>query len=339
MGEAKERSELERRAADGDADAQYSLGLAMLEGAGAMADGPRAIALIESASDGGHSEATATCALFEAMGAGRPQSWPLALDLLAKAAELGSQGAQGQLLALAGGEPPAAGAAADWGAVRDRIALDRLLQAPAREILSDSPRIISFASIASPAECDWVRNKARDRLQRATVFHTATGGQTVNPVRDNSGTEFQLPQMDVVLEVLRARMSAATRLPVPIFEPTQVLHYAVGEQFRPHHDFLDPEAPGFAEQLRLYGQRIATMLIYLNDGYGGGETVFPRLGISYRGGVGDGLFWTNVDREGRADPLTMHAGTPPTSGEKWVVSQWIRDRAPMSPYAGGASGG
>lgn len=336
---ANERKDLERRAGDGDPDAQFALGLALLEGAGAMADGPRAIALIESAVRSGHSEAMATCALFEAMGAGRPQSWPLALDLLAQAAERGSASAQGQLLALAGGDSPAAGAAGDWGAVRDRIALDRLLGAPARQILSDSPRIISFTAIASPAECDWVMAKASDRLQRAKVFHTATGGQATNPVRDNSGTEFQLPQMDVVLEVLRARISAATRLPVPIFEPTQVLHYAVGEQFRPHHDFLDPDAPGFAEQLRLYGQRIATVLIYLNDGYEGGETVFPKLGISYRGGAGDGLFWTNVDREGRADPLTMHAGTPPTSGEKWVVSQWIRDRAPLSPYAGGASGG
>jgi len=125
-------------------------------------------------------------------------------------------------------------------------------------------------------------------------------------------------------------MSAATRLPVPFFEPTQVLHYAVGEQFKPHHDFLDPNAPGFAEQLRLYGQRVATMLIYLNDDYSGGETVFPKLGLSFRGKAGDALFWTNVDRAGSADPLTMHAGQPPTAGEKWVVSQWIRDRAPAA---------
>lgn len=331
MAEALEGADLERRAEGGDPDAQYLVGLRLLEGAGAMADGPRAIALIQSACDNGHAEAAATCALFEAMGAGRPQSWPRALDLLVQSAERGSASAQGQLAALAGDSDR------NWSALRGRIAIERLLQAPARQILSDSPRIISYPGIASAAECEWVRSKASDRLQRAKVFHTASGDQTTDPVRDNSGTEFQLPQMDVVLEVLRARISAATRLPVPIFEPIQVLHYAVGEQFRPHHDFLDPQSPGFAEQLRLYGQRIATVLIYLNDGYEGGETVFPRLGISYRGGTGDGLFWTNVDRKGHADPMTMHAGTPPTSGEKWVISQWIRDRAPLSPYAAGAT--
>jgi len=155
-------------------------------------------------------------------------------------------------------------------------------------------------------------------------------------VRDNSAVEFLLPQLDLVFEVLRARISAATRLPVPLFEPTQVLHYAVGEQFKPHHDFLDPEAPGFAEQLRLYGQRVATMLVYLNDDYSGGETVFPKLRISFRGSAGDALFWTNVDRAGNADPLTTHAGTPPTAGEKWIVSQWIRDRQPASVESSGA---
>jgi len=108
---------------------------------------------------------------------------------------------------------------------------------------------------------------------------------------------------------------------------------------RPHHDYLDPNASGFAEQLRRFGQRIATVLVYLNDNYTGGQTVFPKIGLRYRGKTGDALFFTNVDRTGRADPLTMHAGTPPTSGEKWVISQWVRDRAPTSPLAAGASGG
>jgi predicted 2-oxoglutarate/Fe(II)-dependent dioxygenase YbiX len=140
--------------------------------------------------------------------------------------------------------------------------------------------------------------------------------------------------MDVVLEVLRARIAVATHLPVPIFEPLQVLHYAVGQQFYPHNDFLDPDVSEFAELLRQFGQRIATVLIYLNDDYEGGETVFPKLGIRFRGRRGDALFFTNVDRAGRPDRLTTHAGTPPSSGEKWIISQWIRDQAPISPFAG-----
>jgi hypothetical protein len=138
--------------------------------------------------------------------------------------------------------------------------------------------------------------------------------------------------MDIVLEVIRTRIAAATRVPVPVFEPTQILHYDVGEEFRLHHDFLDPANPAHHEQLRSAGQRIATFLIYLNEEFEGGETEFPRAGVRYRGRTGDAIFWANLDMEGRPDPLTVHAGLPPTSGEKWILSQWIRDRA--APPAG-----
>jgi hypothetical protein len=131
--------------------------------------------------------------------------------------------------------------------------------------------------------------------------------------------------MDIVLEVIRHRISAATRIPVPVFEPSQILHYNVGQEFKPHFDFLDPGNANYRDQLN-QGQRIATFLIYLNDEFEGGETQFPDIGLQFRAKAGDAIFWANVDTEGRPDALTRHAGLAPTSGEKWVFSQWIRDR-------------
>jgi hypothetical protein len=179
---------------------------------------------------------------------------------------------------------------------------------------------------ASPAECRWMISRAREHLKPTLVFDPA-GKHIIDPGRSNTGTEFQVPDMDLMLEVIRARISAATRVPLPAFELTQVLHYSVGEEFRPHHDFLDPANPSHLQQLRSRGQRIATFLIYLSDEFAGGETEFPKAGIRYRGGIGDAIFWANVGMDGHPDPLSTHAGLPPTSGEKWILSQWIRDRA------------
>jgi hypothetical protein len=117
---------------------------------------------------------------------------------------------------------------------------------------------------------------------------------------------------------------------VPVFEPVQVMHYSVGEEFRPHFDFLTEDNEGWAAQMRRFGQRIATFLVFLNEDFEGGETEFPRAGISHRGGKGDALFWANVDPSGGPDRLTFHAGKPPTKGEKWILSQWIRDRSPAA---------
>jgi len=105
-----------------------------------------------------------------------------------------------------------------------------------------------------------------------------------------------------------------------------VLHYAPGEEFKPHFDFLDLAQPGHAAAAASGGQRVVTFLTYLNQGYEGGETVFPALGWAYKGRTGDALFFYNATPDGAPDRRTLHAGSPPVRGEKFVLSQWIRLR-------------
>jgi prolyl 4-hydroxylase len=284
------------------------------------------IALIDSAASRGDPDALERKALLEAVGCARPQNWSDALDFLQAAAELGSTSAQGQLLVLARASsetPP------NWAAMRSKISVENLTRVPEKRPLCESPRLRVMEGFASNAECEWLAERARSRLRPARVFNLH-GSQTIEAARTNSAIEFQLSDMDLVVEAVRARISAATRLPLPLFEPSQVLHYRPGQEFKPHHDYFDPQSQAHAEELKC-GQRIATFLIYLNDDYIGGETAFPRAGIRFRGRAGDALFLANVERTGRPDPASLHSGTPPTSGDKWIFLQWIRDRAPPAP--------
>jgi len=105
-----------------------------------------------------------------------------------------------------------------------------------------------------------------------------------------------------------------------------VLHYDAGEEITDHYDFIDPNLPSYAQELAEKGDRVVTFLVYLNDTYQGGETAFPRLGLSHKGSGGEGLFFVNTEN-GRADTRTLHAGRTPIDGEKWIVSQFVRDRA------------
>lgn len=292
----------------------------------------RAAALFEAASADGNAEASERCALFEAFGMARPQNWDRALDLLQLAAEQGSRSAGEQLLLLNDNQadPNVASNPGDdyWRQVRGRITLEARLRPGEKASLSDTPRIRTIPGFATPAECRWIVAGARERLAPAPVFDKNTGAQTQDKSRDNSFMALRIGEMNVFTEVIRNRISTATRLPVPLFEPAQVLHYAVGQRFKPHHDFLDPANPAYGDSLGQFGQRIATFLIYLNDAYEGGETSFPRIGLNYKAREGDALFFANVTPEGEPDPQTLHAGLPPSSGEKWVFSQWIRDRFP-----------
>jgi hypothetical protein len=323
----------ERNGPAGEAGAAFARAARLLAQSDSPASFAEATALIERAADEGHAEAMCMLATLEAIGAGRPRDWARALDWLQRAAERGSGHARDQLRLIAGvGD---AAEATDWATLRAGIALARLFEVPEREPLSDRPRLRVLPGFASAAECRWAIARFRPRLGPAMVWDAGSGAGRIDPKRSNSAVELRLGDMDVVTEILRARIAVASRLPEPIFEVPQVMHYSVGQQFLPHHDFLDPEQGGLRQDLARRGQRIGTFLICLNDDFEGGETEFPRAGISWRGGTGDALFFANVTPDGRPDPLTLHAGRPPTRGEKWIFSQWIRDRAPGPNGAGG----
>lgn len=301
-------ADLERRASAGDSEAQFELGTRLLADRGSNETFERGAAWVEAAAARRHAEATCLLATLEAVGAGRPQDWDRAFDGLRRAADLGSERAESQLRLFAG------------------RGIAELLQIPKRRILSEQPRLCDFEAFASPAECEWVTSRFRSRLSRARVWDEASGLHKEDPGRTASAMELWPTEMDVAIEVLVARIAAATGLPKAIFEVPQVIHYSVGEEFRPHHDYFDPET--LAAEIARGGQRIGTFLIYLNEDFDGGETEFANAGFAYRGREGDGLFFANVLPDGRPDPLTVHAGRPPSRGEKWIFSQWIRDRPP-----------
>ncbi len=251
--------------------------------------------------------------MLTAIGLGVAPDWNAALDLLARAAELGAATAIAQQDLLQG-----------WGG-----GLPAWLNAPApRPLLADGPAVLAIEGFLPPAICEHLSARAAGISAPALVYDPRTGEARREAVRTNDAARFELPEMDVVLAVVRERIARTAGLPVAGLEWTQVLRYAVGQSFDWHVDWLDPANPAYAEDLRRRGQRIATCLVYLNEDYEGGETAFEAGGLRWRGRKGDALLWANTLPDGSADPRTRHAGLPPTRGEKRVLSQWLRGRAP-----------
>lgn len=272
---------------------------------------PEEIAKVRDRAAGGDAEAMAFTAVLAGLGAGEPQSWSAALARLREAAARGSAFAADQLAVL------------DEAAGPD---LEAWLVPPERERLLRSPRISCVRGFLKPRMCDWLIGRARGRIAPAMVFDPESGGGLRERGRSNSAFEFFFSDLDLVVVAARARIAATVGVPASALEPSQVLHYATGQTFTRHYDYLDAALPGHAAQIARRGQRIATFLVYLNEGYEGGETDFPIVGLTFKGAPGDALMFANVDPEGKPDPQTLHAGLPPTSGEKWLLSQWVGDR-------------
>lgn len=262
------------------------------------------------AADAGDGAAALRLAVLCGLGLGRSQDWPEALSRLDQAVAIGHPDALAQkaLLAPGGGD----------------VDLATWLTPPAWTVISERPHILGLTGFAPPEICDHVVARAMPRLARAEVYDPATGLGRVERHRSNSAVAFNLETTDLVLVLLRERMARTAGLPATGLEPSQVLRYQVGETFDWHVDWLDAAIAGQAGDLAAHGQRIATLLLYLNDDFEGGETAFESNGLRHRARRGDALMWANTLPQGGVDRATRHAGLPPTRGEKWVLSQWMR---------------
>ena len=114
-----------------------------------------------------------------------------------------------------------------------------------------------------------------------------------------------------------------TRWPLANGEPLQILHYGVGAEYQPHYDYFAPEDQGTPTLLTHGGQRVATVIIYLNTPDAGGATVFPDVGLEVAPIRGNAVFFS-YDRPAPVS-RTLHGGTPVVAGEKWIATRWMRE--------------
>lgn len=181
-------------------------------------------------------------------------------------------------------------------------------------------RATVFHGLIVPAECGALIEIARACEAKASVCDSDTGAVRVDAVRNN--TMSWVDNDHPLVRSLNQRISALTRIPLDNQEPLQVLHYRPGEEYVPHHDAFTPGNP----QLEHGGNRIATVILYLNSVLSGGGTFFPEMDMRVFPHAGLGLFFRNVD-DGQVLQKSLHAGEPVLQGEKWIATKWIRERA------------
>lgn len=293
-------------AAAGDVDALYRLAAWHLVGDMLPRDLPAARVHLRRAVAIGHVDAALMEVALTANGSGGPADWPGALRLLETAAANDPIAAEHLRLVRA-------------------MAIDadgRPLGVPAARSLSASPEVLLFPALFTRDECLHVARTADGLMEPARVVDPQTGRVIPHPVRLSDNAVIGPAQEDLVVRALNARIAAASGTTIAQGEPLTVLRYGPGQQYRPHHDAI----PGAANQ------RGWTMLVYLNEGYGGGETRFTANGLGVRGKTGDGLLFRNTDAAGQPDPRAAHAGMPVTAGHKWLCTRWIR-LAAYDPWA------
>jgi prolyl 4-hydroxylase len=183
------------------------------------------------------------------------------------------------------------------------------------------PRVVVFGSLLSDAECEGLQALARPRLARSETVQNDTGGSEVHAARTSEGMFFERGEKPLISKI-EARIGELLCWPVSHGEGMQILRYRPGAEYRPHFDYFDPKHSGTPRILERGGQRVGTLVIYLNTPEGGGGTLFPDAGLEVAPVRGNAVFFS-YERP-HASTKTLHAGAPVTAGEKWVATKWLR---------------
>lgn len=278
--------------AAGDLDAMFAMALSRLHGFDGPRDLPAAHTLLRKAAGKGHAIAARARAHLVAAGVGCRADPAEAKRMLGKIAGRDAHAAA-QLDILKHVADPAE---------------------PRRHLVNESPRIVLVERLLAPEECRYLIAVSEPRVEPSYVGDEKTGGRRLHPIRTSHGCNYGPGEEDLVLNRINRRIARVTGTRYEWGEPLHILRYTPGQEYKPHYDTI----PGAANQ------RCWTALVYLNQGYKGGETDFPLLDIRVEGAMGDALLFRSVDDDGRPDPLTRHAGLPVTAGVKWLATRWIR---------------
>ena len=204
------------------------------------------------------------------------------------------------------------------------------------------PKAYLFRNFLSAEECDHLMKLAKAELAPSTVV--GAGGTSVPSTIRTSAGMFLRKAADKTLENIEYRIAAASGTPEPNGEGMQILRYDVGQKYDPHfdyfHDAVNPSP-------KRGGQRMATMLIYLENTEEGGETIFPRgtraetfdlteegnphewsectkHGLPVKSVKGDALLFWSLTDDYKLDMGSLHGACPVVKGQKWTAVKWIR---------------
>lgn len=188
-------------------------------------------------------------------------------------------------------------------------------------------RVMHVMNVLSHEECDALISGRRGRLVPSTTVNDIDSEQLLNLDRDrlSKGSYYDRGSTAVVSSIEK-RLANVFSFPEENGEPIQILNYCEGGEYKPHFDFFEADNPAGRYSISaLGGNRVATMIMYLNDVQGGGETIFPEYNLKITPTKGSVLYFDYLALDGSLDRMSLHGGLPVSGGEKWIATKWVRE--------------
>lgn len=193
--------------------------------------------------------------------------------------------------------------------------------AGAKRFESHLLQLYTIDNFLTPEECEKVIALTESKLRPSLVTH------------DNGDKAFRTSQTchlnetgDGFVRYIDEKISHAIGIRLPYSEPIQAQRYAVGQEFKPHHDYFAADAEIYQKFAGEQGQRTWTFMIYLNDTPQGGGTHFLHLNHIFYPKQGMAVVWNNLFPDGKVNRYSLHHGMPVEAGKKVIITKWFREK-------------
>ena len=188
----------------------------------------------------------------------------------------------------------------------------------AYEIYS-SPKIIIFKKLLDTNTCKEIIQEFSPKNKPSHV----TDGNVISKSKLRSSSSSLIKREDNKIYQLRKKTCSLLNWNLEDSERFQFITYKKGEKYAPHFDAFDLNQIKKISKRRTT-QRIYTNIIYLNEDFEGGDTYFPKLGISIQAEAGMMLSFENcIDKTNFINPFSIHESLPITKGRKNILITWL----------------
>ena len=186
-------------------------------------------------------------------------------------------------------------------------------------------QVQELEDLLTPEECDQLIAYAKKKgMKESDVLSYGAETDTVVDTKSRRSKTAWISDNEHSLAMKVALISEKlTGLPRNTQEMLQVAYYEPGGKFNDHYDACSEKNKDYCDKMNRYaGQRRSTLLIYLNDNFTGGETVFPKINVTVKPKKGKGILFWNTTPEEIIISESMHRGNPVEGGEKWICTKW-----------------
>ena len=181
-------------------------------------------------------------------------------------------------------------------------------------MLAADPILYVVDNFLSNDECEAFIKASEGKLKPSTVISPGKHVQHESRTSENCWIEHDANE---IIHEVSKRLSILVQMPIRNAEQYQLVFYEKGAQYKPHFDSFDYDTEDGKNNWEPGGQRMVTVLAYLNDVEDGGETYFDHFNLKIKPTIGKTLIWP-------AEWTHAHRGELLKKGQKFIITGWMQ---------------